>query len=60
MVLNFTYMLMNVQLYCSFNPKSSSSIQNAIMVIEKCFWENSEWMIQNIKLLMNIPKTELF
>ena len=47
----------DVQLYYSFNPKSSSSLQNAILLIEKCVSEVNVWMIKN-KLLMNEQKTE--
>ena len=47
----------DVQLYCSFDPKSSSGFHNAVAVIEKCVAEVNEWMIRN-KLLMNEQKTE--
>ena len=40
----------DVQLYCSFDPKSSSGFHNAVAVIEKCVAEVNEWMIRN-KLL---------
>ena len=45
----------DVQLYCSFDPKSSSGFHNAVAVIEKCVAEVNEWMIRN-KLLMNEQK----
>lgn len=47
----------DVQLYYSFNPKSSRSFQDAILMTEKCVSEVNEWMIRN-KLLMNEQKTE--
>ena len=35
----------DVQLYCSFDPKSSSGFHNAVAVIEKCVAEVNEWII---------------
>ena len=48
----------DTQLYLSFNPKSTSSIQNAITTITNCTNAISAWM-KNYFLKLNSTKTEV-
>ena len=49
----------DIQIYTSFTPSDSSSIQSALQALSKCIVELKSWMTENM-LKLNNNKTEFF
>ncbi|XP_071806978.1 uncharacterized protein [Asterias amurensis] len=49
----------DIQIYTSFTPSDSSSIQSALQALTKCIVELKSWMTENM-LKLNNNKTEFF
>ena len=49
----------DIQLYISFDPKSSGALQNACSRLQNCISDMKKWMVVN-KLKLNSLKTEFF